>query len=143
METSLLEAVKSEKKKVCDEEAQRAINRELSRQKNISNAEEAYKQFEDVVKYLDEVESIEIASSHIVDGVCPVITDIKGRKFEIHYNVPMFNGSHFGAGDSDYRVAAQWGDDSWYTFSVFMSKFKVAQTLGRWLAQTNQTTALT
>ncbi len=79
METSLLEAVKSEKKKVCDEEAQRAINRELSRQKNISNAEEAYKQFADVVKYLDEVESIEIANSHTVDGVCPVITDIKGR----------------------------------------------------------------
>ena len=79
-------------------------------------------------------EAFEIAPSHgIGSAPCVVITDKANRKFEIHYHPSSLT-------NSDYRICAQWKKETWYSPSVFMNKFKVAEILGRWLAETQTIT---
>lgn len=118
-------------------EALRTRSKALQEQRLIKEqmwAEEAYKTFQTTLASLDDIEAFEIAPSHgIGSAPCVVITDKANRKFEIHYHPSSL-------ANSDYRVCAQWKKETWYSPSVFMKEFKVAEILGRWLAETQTIT---
>lgn len=130
----LLATAKMAKGKV---EAARAKSKELREQRLIKEqlwAEEAYKTFQTTLASLEDIQSFEIVPSHgKSETPCVVVTDKANRRFEIHYQPSSL-------ANSDYRVCAQWKKNPWYDSSVFMNKFKVAEILGRWLAETQTIT---
>ena len=109
-------------------------NAEALRTRSKALQEQRYKTFQTTLASLDDIEAFEIAPSHgIGSAPCVVITDKANRKFEIHYHPSSLT-------NSDYRICAQWKKETWYSPSVFMNKFKVAEILGRWLAETQTIT---
>lgn len=130
----LLATAKMAKGKV---EAARAKSKELREQRLINEqlwAEDAYKTFQTTLTSLEDVQSFGIAPSHgKSETPCVVVTDKANRRFEIHYQPSLL-------ANCDYRVCAQWEKNPWYDPSVFMNKFKVAEILGRWLAETQTIT---
>jgi len=118
-------------------EAMRTRSKELREQRLIKEqlwAEEAYKTFQATLASLDDIEAFEITPSHGINSTpCVVVTDKANRQFEIHYHPSSL-------ANSDYRVCAQWKKNTWYDSSVYMNKFKVAEMLGRWLAETQTIT---
>lgn len=118
-------------------EAIRIRRKGLQEQRQIKEqlwAEEAYKTFQTTLASLEDIQSFEIVPSYgKSETPCVVVTDKANRRFEIHYQPSSL-------ANSDYRVCAQWKKNLWYDSSVFMNKFKVAEILGRWLAETQTIT---
>lgn len=138
---SLLEIAQAAKHRVVAKDAYAEEVRTINRLREQSLAEEAYKTFEIALSGLDDVAHYDVAQSHgIMSTPCVVVTDILGRKLEIFHHVTYLNGIHFGGGDCDYHISAQRKKEKWYTTSVSMSKYRVAEEIGRWLAEIKNAT---
>ncbi len=144
MENELLSIASAAKQEVLDEKDQACKARKERRKKERAAAEHAYEVFQSTLAQLLGIRSYKIGPSEQKSRTdCVIIEDTDGRKFEIHYEkVITPDGKHFGGGDCDYHINAQWGTDTWYTYSVGMNIGTVAQQLGRWLAQTDTTNSL-
>lgn len=131
----LLTIVHTTIKKVQAEERQSTEVMMLRQVQEQTWAEEAYKDFEIALSSLNEVvDHFEIAPSHgNAKTPCLLVTDILGRKFEIFYCPSKL-------ANSDYRFCAQRKKNPWYDASVYMNKFRVAEQLGRWLAEIPEAT---
>lgn len=144
MENELLKLVNSAKQEVLDEKDQAYRHRKERRKEERAAAEHAYGIFQSTLAQLLGIKSYKIGPSSLISRTdCVIIDDTGGRKFEIHYKKVLTpDGKHFGSGDCDFHINAQWGTDTWYTYSVGMSATTVAQQLGRWLAQTETANSL-
>ncbi|MBO4965852.1 MAG: hypothetical protein J6C81_06270 [Muribaculaceae bacterium] len=144
MENELLKRANSAKQEVLDEKDQARRRRKERRKEERAAAEYAYEVFHSTLAQLLGIKSYKIGPSKLTSRKdCVIIEDTGGRKFEIHYTKVMTpDGIHFGGGDYDYNINAQWGTDTWYQYSVAMGATTVAQQLGRWLAQTETANSL-
>lgn len=137
MSQDLLNIANTSCQEVVDKDALEKEARKRQRMKRQENAKHAYETFKDTLSQLLGIGSFKIGKSQLPGvGPCVVIIDSVGRRFEIHYKKALnTDGSHFGRGDCDYHINAQWGNDKWLTYSVAISEKTVAQQLGRWLGQ--------
>lgn len=144
MGNDLLNIISTAKQEVLDENAQSLKARKERRKKERTDAEHAYEVFQSALAQLLGIKSFKIGPSELKSRKdCVIIEDTDGRKFEIHYEkVITPDGKHFGAGDCDYHINAQWGNDSWYNYSVGLRAAEVAKQLGRWLARTETANSL-
>ena len=144
MGNELLNIANAAKQEVLDENAQSLKARKERRKKERAAAEHAYEVFHSTLAQLLGIKFYKIGPSELKSRKdCVIIEDTGGRKFEIHYTKVMTpDGIHFGGGDCDYNINAQWGTDTWYQYSVAMGATTVAQQLGRWLAQTETANSL-
>lgn len=144
MGNDLLNIANAAKQEVLDENAQSLKALKERRKKERTAAEHAFEVFQSTLAQLLGIKSYKIGPSELKSRIdCVIIEDTGGRKFEIHYTKVMTpDGKHFGGGDSDYHVNAQWDTDTWYTYSVGMNTKTVARQLGRWLAQTETANSL-
>lgn len=145
MENDLLKLAITAKQEVLDGKTRARKARKEQRNKEHADAMYAYDVFQSTLSQLLGIKSYKIGQSSLVSRTeCVIIEDTGGRKFEIHYNKVLTpDGKHFGSGDCDYHINAQWNTESWYTYSVGMSAATVAKQLGRWLAQTETANSLT
>lgn len=139
MSQDLLSIANSSRKEVIDKDVREKEAQKRQRLKRQENAKHAYETFKDTLSQLLGIGSFKIDKSKLPSAEpCVVIIDSAGRRFEIHYEKALnTDGSHFGRGDCDYHINAQWGNDKWLTYSVAISEKIVAQQLGRWLGQIN------
>lgn len=144
MENELLKRANSAKQEVLDEKDQVHRRRKERRKEERAGAEHAYGIFQSALAQLLGIKSYKIGPSSLISRTdCVIIEDTGGRKFEIHYKKVLTpDGKHFGYGDCDFHVNAQWGTETWYTYSVGMNIGTVAQQLGRWLAETETANSL-
>lgn len=141
MGTNLLYIATTAKQEVADKKAHEARVRKEHEKESRKNAEHALEVFSKMLGQLIGVKSYKVGPSKLIRREpCLVVEDAIGRKFEIHYNKPMMDGKHFGGGNADYHANIQWGNQSWYTYSVSMGAQEVAKLLGRWLAETETAT---
>ena len=144
MENELLKIANTAKQEVLDKKSRAQRARKEQKKKESADAKHAYEIFGSTLSQLLGIKSYKIGQSSLISQTdCVIIEDTDGRKFEIHYHKVLTpDGKHFGGGDCDYHVNAQWGTETWYTYSVGMNIGSVAQQLGRWLAQTETANSL-
>lgn len=137
METNLLKLANTAKQEVLDQKSHAQKVRKEQKRKEHADAKHAYEVFQSTLAQLLGIKSYKVGPSSLISRTeCVIVEDTGGRKFEIHYHKVLTpDGKYFGGGDCDYHVNAQWGNDTWYTYSVGMNIGSVAQQLGRWLAQ--------
>lgn len=138
MGTELLSIVCAAKHEIVEKNAQSQRHGKEQRQKKRKDAEYAFEVFHSTLSCLLGIKTFRIGISALTSKKdCVIIEDSLGRKFEIHYEKAIFiDGSHFGGGNCDYHINAQWSTNTWYQYSTGMSEAEVAKHLGRWLAET-------